>query len=138
MGAPGSIDQYPAVIFFDGVCNLCNGMVRFVIRRDPRKHLYFATLQSELGYRIAQRAGVKTGEGIILYVRGEIFTRSSAVLQITRRLSGLWPGLFALIIIPRKIRDWVYNLVARNRYRWFGTTEECPLPTPDLTSRFLN
>lgn len=129
-----------SVILFDGVCNLCNGLVQFVIARDPAQHFRFASLQSEAARRCLADAGMTRDapDSIILLDDGRLFTRSTAALRIARRLRFPWPCAFALVIVPRPVRDWVYDVVARNRYRWFGRRDACLVPTPALAEeRFL-
>ncbi len=125
----------PAVVLFDGVCTLCNGAVTFIIDHDPDAYFAFAPLQSETG---AALLGPEQRElnSIVLLEDGQRFTRSTAALRVARRLRGVWP-LYALILVPRPLRDRVYTWVAANRYRWFGTVDACRLPTPELKRRFL-
>jgi len=126
------------VVFFDGVCNLCNGWVRFVIMRDPAGVFRFAPLQSDAAtHAMADRTMLARSDSIILLRDGRFYTRSGAVLRIVRRLRWPWPVLSALLIIPAFIRDFVYDLVARNRYQWFGRRDECMIPTPEMRDRFL-
>ncbi len=128
-----------AVVLFDGVCNLCNGTVLFVIDRDPEEIFRFAALQTELARRLLAEHG-STGEGLsslILLEGGRHYTESTAALRIARRLSGAWPLLYAFSLVPRPVRDAVYRWIARNRYRWFGRSESCRIPTPALSARFL-
>jgi predicted DCC family thiol-disulfide oxidoreductase YuxK len=129
----------PSIVLFDGVCNLCNGFVRFVIARDGEGRFHFAPLQGEAARRLIREAGGldAAGDSIVLIEGGQLFTRSSAALRIARRLSSLWPLAYALIVVPRPVRDWAYDAVARNRYRWFGTRDVCMAPTPELKARFL-
>jgi predicted DCC family thiol-disulfide oxidoreductase YuxK len=131
-----------AVILFDGVCNLCNGTVQFVIDRDPSGYFHFAALQSEAGAQLADRYGVPKAAGapesVVVIEGGKFFDRSDAALRIAGRLGGLWPLLGAAQIIPRFVRDAAYRFIARNRYRWFGKTETCRVPTPALRARFLS
>ena len=127
------------VIFFDGVCDFCSFWVKFVIARDPKRRFRFAPLQSPPG-REAMRALALPEESpqtVILKEDGRYFLRSTASLRILRQLSGLWPLLYLLILIPAPIRDLAYNLIARNRYRWFGRTNACFVPTPEIRERFL-
>ncbi len=128
-----------AVILFDGVCDLCNGFVQFVIARDPARRFRFASLQSDAAQRCLEGADIAADvpDSIVLLEEGRLFTRSTAVLRIARRLRFPWSLAFALIVIPRPVRDWFYDVVARNRYRWFGTRETCMIPTPELEERFL-
>jgi predicted DCC family thiol-disulfide oxidoreductase YuxK len=128
------------VVLFDGMCNLCNGFVRFVIARDPAGRFQFAPLQSEIAGRLIRQAG-GTGpatESIVLIDAEGMHTRSSAALRIARRLAFPWPIAFALAAIPRPVRDWAYDAVAARRYRWFGRREVCMRPTPELRARFLS
>lgn len=128
-----------AVVLFDGVCNLCNAWVQFVIDRDPRGRFVFAPLQSEgAAALLRHRAYAGTPlASIVLIEDGRVYDRSTAVLRIVRRLSGLWPALSLLLAVPRPIRDVVYDWSARRRYRWFGRQDACRVPTPELQSRFL-
>jgi predicted DCC family thiol-disulfide oxidoreductase YuxK len=127
------------IVFFDGVCNLCNGFVQFVIARDPTATFRFATLQSEAAQH---RLGTTIVPGIapdtvLLWDHGTLYERSTAVLRIVRHLRAPWPLFAILIITPRPIRDWVYDRIAGSRYRWFGTRDVCMVPTPDNARRFL-
>ncbi len=129
-----------AVILFDGVCNLCNGFVQFVIERDPSAQFRFASLQSEAGQQLlsAHGAAVPTApETVVLVENGQVYTHSTAALRILRQLRGPWAWLYAAIVVPRPLRDAVYRFVARHRYQWFGRREACWLPTPELRTRFL-
>ncbi|MFC6996761.1 thiol-disulfide oxidoreductase DCC family protein [Rufibacter roseus] len=128
-----------ATILFDGVCNLCNGFVQFVIEHDPHGYFKFAALQSEIGQQTLQQHKMPTQQfsSFLLLENGKLYTRSSAALRVFRRLSGAWPLLYGFMILPAFLRDAVYDLVARNRYRWFGQQESCMLPTPELKARFL-
>lgn len=133
-------NQEHPVILFDGVCNLCHTAVQFVIARDPKRHFRFASLQSDYGQAIAQKADLSTTDlsSFILYENGVTYTRSTGALKTTKGLSGGWPLLYAFIIVPKFIRDAVYDLVAKNRYRWFGKQESCWVPTPALKALFLD
>ena len=130
---------FGAVILFDGVCNLCNGAVQFVIERDPAARFGFAALQSPVAARLmgSSRSGGRL-DSIVLIEEGRIWSQSTAALRIARRLRFPWPALYAMIVVPRPLRDWIYNLVARNRYTWFGEREACMVPTPALRARFLD
>ncbi len=129
----------PPVILFDGVCNLCNGAVNFVIDRDPDARFKLAALQSEPGRALAARCGIDADalDSIVLVERGRCYTRSAAALRIARGLGGAWPLLAALEAVPAPLRDRIYAWVAANRYRWFGRRESCRVPTPELRGRFL-
>ncbi len=128
------------LILFDGVCVFCSFWVRFLIKRDPEKRFRFATLQSETGRKILKTIGLSPDEldTMVFIDRGRLFLRSSAALRIARSMRGLWPALFVFIIIPVPVRDLLYRLVAKNRYRLFGKMEFCMVPTPDLKERFLD
>lgn len=125
------------ILFFDGVCNLCNGFVTFIIRHDRRGLFRFAPLQSTHGEAARQAIGPTGGDTLILFHKGRYHTRSGAALRIAALLGWPWRALAALFIFPPFIRDAVYRTVARNRYRWFGKRDACMLPTPELQGRFL-
>jgi predicted DCC family thiol-disulfide oxidoreductase YuxK len=127
------------VILFDGVCNLCNGSVQFVIKRDKEKKFRFASLQSAAGQDILRKFNLPADKfnSFILYENGNIYTRSTGALRMLAQLKG-WKWAGVLKYVPRFIRDGVYDLISRNRYRWFGKKEECMIPTPELKSRFLD
>ena len=128
------------VVLFDGVCNLCDASVHFIIDRDPASIHAFASLQSPVGQELSRRFELPTSDpGTLILVEGNRhFVRSTAALRIARRLRQPWPLLYGLMIIPRSLRDAIYNLIARNRYRWFGRRDSCRVPTPETAARFLN
>lgn len=128
------------MIVFDGVCNLCNGFVQFVIARDPARRFQFAALQSASARRVLERhnAPDPLPDSIALVEEGRVFTRSTAALRIARRLTFPWPLTTVLLAVPRPLRDWMYGVVARYRYRWFGRRSHCMVPTAALRSRFLD
>lgn len=128
------------VIFFDGVCNLCTGSVQFVIKHDPQHYFRFASLQSELGQLFLQQNGLSadTFDSFILWEDGKYYTESTAALRVARKLNGLWPALYGFMLLPAFIRNSVYRLVARNRYRWFGKKETCWIPAAELNSLFIS
>ena len=128
-----------SIVLFDGVCNLCNGVVRFVIARDPAGRFRFAPLQAETAQPLIRAAGGLHGasDSIVLIEGDRLYTRSSAALRIARHLSFAWPLLYVLMAVPRPLRDWGYDVVARRRYRWFGRRDACMVPTPELRARFL-
>lgn len=129
-----------AIILFDGVCNLCNGAVQFVIKRDKKNHFRFGSLQSEAGKKILHENNLPldASDSFLLVEDGKVFDRSTAALRVLKHLKNGWPLLYGFMIVPKFLRDAVYNFIARNRYRWFGKTDECMLPTPELTAKFLN
>ena len=128
------------LILFDGDCSLCNSVVQFVIKRDRgRKRFLFAPLQSEVaGHFVDNPIQYADKEGTLVVIHGgKVYYRSSAALVIGRHLGGLWPLSGAGWILPRSIRDGMYNIVARNRKRIFGETNECMLPTKETQEMFL-
>lgn len=128
-----------AVLLFDGVCNFCHGAVRFIVARDPAGYFQFAPLQSEVGARLLDGCGMPATalETMVLIDDDGCHTASDAALRIAGRLSGVWPLLKALWIVPRPVRDRLYRFVVDHRYRWFGRRDTCGVPTPELRSRFL-
>jgi predicted DCC family thiol-disulfide oxidoreductase YuxK len=128
-----------SIILFDGVCNLCNGAVNFVIKRDPGNVFKFAPLQEKQGALLLKTHAIDIQklESIVLIENEKVYIKSSAALRITKKLSGLWPLLFVLLIIPSFIRDGIYDIIAKNRYKWFGKKEQCMIPTPGLKKKFL-
>ena len=129
----------PAVLLFDGVCNLCNAGVNFLLNHDPAGHFKFAALQSEAGQGLLAGCKLPTDEfkSFVLVEDGRCYQRSEAALRVARRLPGAWRLLYGFILLPTPLRDALYDLVARNRYRWFGRRDTCRLPTPELRARFL-
>ena len=129
----------PPIVLFDGVCVLCSGFVQFVIRRDPEARFRFAPMQSQPGQALLRRFGrpLEDWDSNALIEDGIIYLKSAAVFRILWSLSGVWP-LFALgRVLPRRLCDWVYDRVARSRYRLFGRREACLVPTAELRARFL-
>jgi len=129
-----------AIILFDGVCNLCNGFVTFVIARDPGAHFRFAALSSDAAAGLLREAGITQPipDTVVLVEEGRPYFRSDAPLRIARRLSFPWPLAYGFLIVPRFIRDNIYDVIAARRYRWFGRRDVCMVPTPGLRSRFLD
>lgn len=127
------------IVYFDGVCNLCNSAINFLIDQDKKQNLKFASLQSEAGEEVLRRFALPSDDyDSFLFLKGDqLFQKSEAVLEIVKLLGGAWPLLAVFKIIPRLVRDWMYTQVAQNRYKWFGKRDECRLPTPELKARFL-
>ena len=127
-------------ILFDGVCNLCNGFVRFVIARDPAARFRFAPLTSPAATLVLRQAGVSRPlpDSIVFIEDGKAYVRSDAALRIARGLRFPWPLLYAFVIVPRVIRDGIYDAIAARRYRWFGRQDVCMVPAPELRERFLD
>lgn len=127
------------IILFDGVCNLCNSSVNFIIDHDKKNEFRFASLQSEAGQILLKKFDLNTNDfdSIILVDNGKHYERSSAVLKIVKKFPGLWKLLYLFIIVPKPFRDFVYDIIADNRYKWFGKKESCRVPTPELKEKFL-
>jgi predicted DCC family thiol-disulfide oxidoreductase YuxK len=128
-----------AVVLFDGVCNLCNGFVQFVLPRDPEGKYRFASLQSDVGRELLAEHDLPTDEleSIVLIEDGEAYVKSAAVIRIATGLGGAYRLLAPFRFVPRAVRDRVYDFVADNRYRWFGRKDRCMMPSGDAESRFL-
>ena len=127
------------IILFDGVCNLCTSSVRFIIRRDREAVFKFLSIQSELGRTLYSAADFDPDDfnTLVLLTGGRTLARSDAALEIVKQFGGVW-RLFAVFhMVPRPLRDWVYGVIARNRYRWFGQHDTCMVPTEDIRQRFL-
>ena len=140
--APSTAADPPAdaaVVLFDGVCNLCNGVVQFLIPRDDERRLRFASLQSEAGQALLERFDLPTDEfdSFVLVEGDDYYTKSDAALRIARLLGGGYALAYPLVAVPRPLRDGAYDLVSNHRYRIFGRTDECMVPTPEHRSRFL-
>lgn len=127
------------IILFDGVCNLCNSSVQFVIRHDKKQIFTFSSLQSEFGQKTLNKNGLDPNNfSSFLYLENNtLHTKSSASLRVSKELSGIIKLLYIFIVIPKPIRDWIYSIVAKNRYKWFGKQDSCWIPTPELKSRFI-
>jgi len=128
------------IILFDGVCNLCNSAVQFIIKHDKKDVFRFVALQSDLGLEICKHIGVdqKSMDSIILYVPGiAYYYKSEAALEIASQLGSFYSLLAIFKILPSKFSNFIYDWIARNRYKWFGKKESCMIPTPELKSKFL-
>ncbi|CAL2081295.1 thiol-disulfide oxidoreductase DCC family protein [Tenacibaculum sp. 190524A05c] len=129
------------IILFDGVCNLCNQTVLRVIKLDKKDKFRFTSLQSETGKAIINHLGIDTSkvDSIILYEPNQAYyIKSSAALKIIGNFGGIWEVSKFLLFFPPLIRDFVYDIIAKNRYKWFGKKDQCMIPTPDLLSKFLD
>jgi predicted DCC family thiol-disulfide oxidoreductase YuxK len=131
-----------AVVLFDGVCNLCNHTVDFILRHDPQSYFYFTSLQSEIASQMLSgypsvSAHLHQLDTVLLVEKGQVYEKSSAVLRIVSRLSWQWQWVRVFSLLPRPLRDTLYDWVARNRYRWFGKKSTCRLPSPAERARFL-
>lgn len=129
-----------SIVLFDGVCNLCNSSVQFIIKRDKKKKFLFAPLQGKKGQEIFLKHSLPAGElnSFILAEGDNIYIKSTGALRMLKKLGGPWSLLYAFIIVPPFIRDGIYSWVAKNRYKWFGKKDSCMIPTPDLKERFLD
>lgn len=125
------------IILFDGVCNLCNWSVQFIIKRDPKKQFSFASLQSDVGKGLLEKHHLSDVNSVVLIKKNKCYLESNAALEICRHLSHGWKLLTIFKIIPSFIRDPLYRYIARNRYKWFGKQDSCMLPTEDMKKRFL-
>ena len=140
MGSDIEIKDFQPIILFDGVCNLCNSSVNFIIDRDPKKPFKFTSLQSDIGqYVLSKYASDKSSfDSVALLQNEQLYIKSSAALRIAKQLSGLWSLMIVFWIIPYPIRDFIYDFIARNRYKWFGKMDACRVPSPELKERFLD
>ena len=129
-----------SIVVFDGVCNLCNWVVQLIIKHDPDGHFQFASLQSQAGAALLASHGLNSlqPESVVLVRDDRVFTMSDAALEIARDMGFPLSAAYALIVLPKGLRDWAYKLIARNRYRLFGRRDSCMMPTPELRRRFLD
>ncbi|TAH01121.1 MAG: thiol-disulfide oxidoreductase DCC family protein [Sphingobacteriales bacterium] len=127
------------VILFDGVCNLCNTFVQFIIKHDKKDKFSFAPLQSNYAIEVIKNHNLNNNQlqSVVFIANQKIYTKSNAALQIAKHLGGLWSLFGCLNIFPLKLRDAVYNYVAKNRYKWFGKKQSCMVPTANLKNKFL-
>lgn len=136
-----NIPEHKKIVLFDGVCNLCNSSVQFIIKRDKKDIFRFAALQSDIGKQLMKERGITALDmETIILIEPNIayYIKSSAALKIAFEFGGLWNALKPLEWLPVRLRDALYNVVARNRYRWFGKQESCMIPTPELKAKFLD
>lgn len=127
-------------VLFDGFCNLCSWSVQFIIKRDPKDYFRFASLQSEIAIEILGTFSISESfdKSVVLIENQKIYFKSDAALRIARRLNKYWKYLYYLIYFPRFIRNFVYDLIAKNRFRWFGRKESCFIPEENLIGKFLD
>lgn len=130
----------PYIVLFDGVCNLCNSSVQFIIKHDKKNRFLFGSLQGKTGQHYLQQFNLPPDSfnSFMLLEDDKLYTQSTGALRMLKHLGGAWSLLYVFIIVPPFIRNWVYNLVAKNRYKWFGKQEACWLPSPELKSKFLD
>jgi predicted DCC family thiol-disulfide oxidoreductase YuxK len=129
-----------SIILFDGVCNYCNSIVNFIIKQDKEKKFVFAPLQSLTGQQLLHQHGLPSNDfdSFVLIDNKKVYQRSGASLYVLNKLSWYWKWTQIFWIIPPLLRDALYNLVARNRYKWFGKKDSCMIPTPEVRGRFLD
>jgi len=127
------------ILLFDGVCNLCNSIVQFTINRDPKGKFKFASLQSESGQALLKKFGLPTDnfDSFVFIRQDKYFLKSSAGLHVLKELGGVWKLFYGFIILPRSLRDFIYNIIAKKRYSVFGKRDTCMVPTQDIKQRFL-
>ncbi|WHY89337.1 thiol-disulfide oxidoreductase DCC family protein [Neobacillus cucumis] len=133
-------DQMERIVLFDGVCNLCNHSVQFIIKRDASEKFKFASLQGETGKRMMTKYGLPPDlNSFVLIENDKVYIKSTAALRVCQELKGTWK-LFAILMkmIPTNSRDYIYDIIAKNRYTWFGRKNSCILPSPELKKRFLD
>jgi predicted DCC family thiol-disulfide oxidoreductase YuxK len=133
------VNKNKPIVLFDGICNYCNYWVNFAVRRDSKQKLLFTPLQGETAKRLLPQYNISPTalSSVILIDKEKAYTQSTAALRMCRYLDGGWKLLYGLIIIPKPIRDFFYNIIARNRYKWYGKRDECMMPSPELRDRFL-
>lgn len=126
------------IILFDGECNFCNESIQFIMRREKNAHYQFASIQGDVGQELLKKFHVPENlDSLILVEDNKCYYKSSAALRICKHLKGGWSLLPSLLIIPTPLRDAFYDLVAKNRYKWFGNTENCEIPLAEKRKRFL-
>ena len=127
------------IVLFDGVCNMCNGFINNLIDRDRKSILRFASLQSDIAKGALRNFGIdnNTLTSILVIKNDKLYSNSRAILEICRSLGGIYKLLYVFIIIPSFIRDFFYKIVAKNRYKWFGISDSCRIPTESLKKHFL-
>ena len=128
------------VILFDGVCNFCDATVNFIIRQDKKNVFLFAALQSEPGKKLLEEYKIdwKANDSFVVIENGKAYQKSNAALKIYNKLPWYWKWTQVFWIVPRFIRDGVYNFIAKNRYKWFGKKDQCMIPAPGVKDKFLN
>ena len=129
------------IILFDGVCNLCNSSVRYVIKHDKKDLFRFASLQSDIGQKILKHIGSDSNysDSLVLYEPGvAYFYKSAATIEIANSIGGVFSMMSIFKIIPAFLRNPIYDFIAKNRYKWYGKSDECPIPTPNLKDKFLS
>ncbi|TSA50171.1 MAG: DUF393 domain-containing protein [Sphingobacteriales bacterium] len=139
MAIPDNQFSSSPIIIYDGVCHLCNSGVNFILKRDRKKTFRFTPFQSLFAKNLLKENGESehVGDTFILIHEGKIFNRADAALKITMLLGGKWKLFYPLYLVPKFIRNGIYNIIARNRYKWFGKEESCMMPSPEISERFI-
>ncbi len=135
-----SLPEDKKIVFFDGVCNLCNGVVQYIIKQDKKDVFRYASLQSDVGQQFLKERGLNAEDfdSFIVFIPGRSYEhKSKAAFEVIKEFGGLWPLLRVFSVLPAKITDFFYDIVAKNRYKWFGKQESCWIPTPELKAKFL-
>ena len=129
-----------SILLFDGHCSLCNAAVDFVLKRDAKKKLLLASIQGSAGQKILKKYQLPPSylDTLVLVEQGKVYLGSTAALRVARLLGGGWPLFYLLIIVPKGIRDRIYQWIGTHRYQWFGQKSSCRMPTASEKSRFLN
>lgn len=140
MDSAGEIDSNRPVVLFDGVCNLCNFFVNFIIDHDRKNHFLFGSLQSKEAKHILLKHSHDSDQlkTVVFVDAGVMYMRSTAALRVLKKLGLPWSIFFVFIVVPKSFRDWIYDWISRNRYSWFGKRDTCRMPTPELRQRFLD
>lgn len=130
----------PVIILFDGVCNLCNNSVQFILTRDSQRKFLFGSLQGEAGQALLKKFNLPADHfhSFVLIEGEKVYTKSTAALRVAKHLKRGWQLLYGFIILPKFLRDGIYRWIANNRYKWFGKRDTCRVPTPQEKSRFLD
>jgi predicted DCC family thiol-disulfide oxidoreductase YuxK len=128
-----------SIILFDGVCNLCNASIDFILKRDSKDRFIVGALQEEAAKELLSKFRVPSNylDSLVLIEEGKVYFRSTAALRISRKLDGIWPVFYPLILLPEQVRDWIYNWIGKNRYRWFGKKSTCRIPSEEEKRKFL-
>ena len=132
------MNEQPTILF-DGVCNFCNSAVNFTIKRNTKANILFAPMQSEAGQKLLQQYNLPADDmqSFIFIDAGKVYKQSTGALKVCRYLRGLWPLCYGFMVVPKFIRDGIYNWIAKNRYKWFGIRQACMIPTAEVKARFL-
>lgn len=126
------------IILFDGECNFCDQSVQFIIKRDPKGYFKFTSLQSEIGKESLNKYNApKDIDSFVLIEDNSCYVKSSAALRVCKKLRGAWKLLYVFLVLPKNFRDFFYEIIAKNRYKWFGKKESCRIPSPEERKRFL-